>query len=109
MGLTIKRMVSGSQLTGVVAGYYTTPANTKAAIKSAALTNTTGGAAVCTVYLVPSGGTPGASNTFISARSVAPNETYTCPELINQVLEAGGTIQAFGLDVTLAVSGAEVV
>src|SRR5688572_161067 len=105
MTTTAKRLVSGSQLTGSAATYYTAPSLTKARIQAAALTNTTGGAVACTVYLVPSGGSAGATNTFISARSIAAGETYPCPELINQVIEAGGTIQALGLNVTLAVSG----
>jgi len=109
MALTLKRLISGSQLTAAAVAYYTAPANTKATIKSAALVNTTAGAVVCTVHLVPFGGSASATNTFISARSIAVNETYTCPELINQVLEAGGMIQALGLNVTLAISGAEVV
>lgn len=109
MSLTLKRLVSGSQLTGAAATYYTAPTNTKATIKSAVLTNTTGGAVACTVYLVPSAGTAGATNTLISAYNVAAGAAYTCPELINMVIEAGGTIQALGLNVTLVVSGAEVV
>lgn len=109
MTTTVKRLVSGSQLTGSAATYYTAGTLTKAVIKSAQLTNTTAGAVACTVYVVPSGGTAGATNTLISARSIAVGETYNCPELINQVLEAGGFIQALGLNVTLTVSGVEIV
>jgi len=109
MTLIVKRMVAGSQLTAAAATYYTSPAVTKATIKSAALVNTTAGAVLCTVYLVPSGGAAGATNTVISGKSLAAGETYTCPEIINQVLEAGGMIQALGLNVTLIVSGAEIV
>lgn len=109
MTTTAKRLVSGSQLTGSAATYYTAPTLTKTIIKSAQLTNTTAGAVACTVYLVPSAGTAGATNTVISARSIAAGETYNCPELVNAVLEAGGTIQALGLNVTLTASGAEIV
>ena len=109
MTTTAKRLVSGSQLTGSAATYYTAPTLTKAVIKSAQLTNTTAGAVACTVYLIPSGGTAGATNTFISARSIAVGETYNCPELVNAVLEAGGFIQSLGLNVTLTVSGIEIV
>lgn len=108
MKTTAKRLVPGSQLTGAAATYYTAPALTRAIVKSAQLTNTTGGAVACTVYIVPSGGAAGASNTAISARTIAAGETYNCPELVNAVIEAGGTIQALGLSVTLTASGVEI-
>jgi hypothetical protein len=109
MSTTTKRLIAGSQLTGTAATYYTVPANTRAVLKAASLTNTTAGAVACTVYLVPSGGSAGASNAIISAKSVAANETYSCPELVNQVLESGYTVQAFGLNVTFMASGIEIV
>ncbi|MGE5650950.1 MAG: hypothetical protein ACM34A_12205 [Bacillota bacterium] len=109
MTTTAKRLVPGSALTAVAATYYTAPALTKAVVKSAQLTNTTAGAVACTVYAVPSGGTASATNTVISARSVSAGETYNCPELINQVIETGGTIQSLGNGVTLTVSGIEIV
>lgn len=109
MTITAKRLVPGSAMAGSAATYYTAPTLTKAVVKSAQLTNTTGGAVACTVYAVPSGGAVGAANTIVSARSVAAGETYNCPELVNQVIEAGGTIQALGNGVTLTVSGIEIV
>lgn len=109
MTTTAKRLVSGSQLTGSAATYYTAPALTRSVIKSAQLVNTTASAVAATVYLVPSGGSAGATNTLISARSIAPGETYNCPELINEVIEPAGTIQALGLNLTLVVGGVEVV
>ncbi|MGE5621436.1 MAG: hypothetical protein ACM3VY_00265 [Candidatus Bathyarchaeota archaeon] len=109
MSTTAKRLVPGSAMTGVAATYYTAPANTRAVIKSAAIVNTTAGAVPATIYIVPSGGTAAAANTVINNRSVAANETYTCPELINQVLGAGDFIQGLGNGLTLIVSGAEIV
>lgn len=69
---------------------------TKRIITAAALVNPTAGAVAATVYMVPSGGAPGAGNALIYARTLAPGETYFCPELINQGLDAGGTVQALG-------------
>ena len=101
---------SGAQLTGAAATYGTVvPALTKRVIKSASLTNTTAGAVACSVYLVPSGGTAGASNTLISARSIAVGETYNCPELIGKGLDAAGFVQALGLNVTFAYTATEIV
>jgi hypothetical protein len=108
-----KRLISGSQLTGSAATYYTVPTNTNAVISPKAvitrliLCNTTAGAVACTVYLVPSGGAAGVTNTITSAKSIAVGETWCCPEAEGQVLEAGGFIQAKGLDVTIMCSGHE--
>lgn len=100
----------GAQLTGSAATYGTAvPALTKRIIKSAALCNTTGSPVACTVYLVPSGGTAGASNTYISARSIAAGETYNCPELIGEGLNAAGFVQALGLSVTFKYTAVEIV
>jgi len=108
MTTTATKLVAGSQLTGSAATYYTAPSLTTAVVKAMTLANTTGGAVACTVYLVPSGGSATAANTIISGRSVAAGETYNCPEAVNQVLPAGATIQALGLNVTLQVSGVQI-
>ena len=109
MSTSAKRLVAGSQLTAAAVVYYTAPTSTKAVIKSASIVNTTAGAVAATVYIVPAAGSPAAANTLISARSIAVNETYTCPELVNHVLGPGETLQALGLNLTFAVSGAEIV
>jgi hypothetical protein len=109
MTTTAKRLVAGSVLTGSAVTYYTAPTATRAIPRSAQLVNTTASAVSCTVYVVPSGGTAGAANTVISGKSIAAGETYNCPELVNQVLEPGSTLQALGNGVTLAVSGVEIV
>lgn len=88
------KLVQGVQLGTTAASEYTSPANTKTIIKSCQLTNTTSTAATATVYLVASGGSPGAANTVISAVNIAPGATYNCPEVINQVLMPGDSIQA---------------
>jgi len=99
-------LVAGVQLTGAAVPYATGSAGNRTTIKSASVTNTTAGVVALTVYRVPSGGTAGASNTVISARSIAVGETYNCPELVNKVLHAGDTIQAMGLNLSFDVSGA---
>lgn len=109
MSVLPKQLVAGVQLTGVAASYYTSPTSTKTTIKSASITNTTAGVVAVTVYRVPSGGSATAGNTVISARNIAVNETYNCPELINKVLEAGDSLYALGLNLSLDVSGAQMV
>lgn len=101
------RLVSGSQLTGAAATYYTAPANTITTIAAMTLTNTTAGAVNCTVYLVPSGGSAGVTNCILSARTIAIGESYNVASAIGQTLPAGGFIQALGLNVTMVASGYE--
>jgi uncharacterized membrane protein YjjB (DUF3815 family) len=78
---------------------------TKRVITAAALVNTTAAPVAASVYLVPSGGAADASRCLISARTIAPGETYFCPELINQGLSAGGTVQALGAGLTFRYTG----
>lgn len=108
MTTTAKRLISGSQMTGAAATYYTAGTLTKAVIKRLVLCNTTAGAVACTLYLVPSGGSAGATNTITSARTLAAGETWVCPEAEGMVLEAAGFIQGLGLNVTIMASGVEI-
>lgn len=77
-------------------------------ITAAALVNTTAAAVAATVYLVPKDGAPGAANALISARAIGPGETYFCPELINQGLNAGGTVQALGAGVSFKYAAKDI-
>ena len=43
------------------------------------------------VYLTDDG-SPADSNLIIDGRTIAPGETYTCPELINHALQSGAGI-----------------
>jgi hypothetical protein len=57
------------------------------------------------------GGTPGDANLILKARAIAPNETYTCPELVGQVLEPGGfisTLAGAASSLTIRASGREI-
>lgn len=100
----------GAQLTGAAATYGTVvPVLTKRVIRAAVLTNTTGSPVACTVYMVPSGGTAGASNTIVPSISIAAGGSYTCPEMIGEGLNAGGFIQALGLNVTFKYTATEIV
>ena len=63
------------------------------------------------VNLVNFGGSAAASNLVIDARTIAPDETYTCPELVGQVLEAGqfiSTLASAATSLTIRCSGREI-
>jgi hypothetical protein len=99
-------LVPATQLTASDAAYYTTPALTTAKIGRAVFCNTDTSARTITMNIASGAST--AANTVISARTLAPGETYVSPELAGAVLPAGfalrGLASAAAL-VTIAVSG----
>lgn len=106
MALTILNLYDGVLAAGL-GTLYTAAALTKAVVRAASFCNPTGGAVSLTVTLIPR--TAGTARTLVSARSLAAGETYLCPELINQVIEAGGSIRGSGLDIQVSISGTQVV
>lgn len=94
-------------LAAAIATVYTCPAGTKTVIHQASFCNSTAGVVALTVKVNPR--TAGTDRTVVSARNVAVGETYLCDLLINQVLEPGGLLRAFGLNIEAVVSGAQVV
>lgn len=103
--VTPSRIIEGAQLTGAAATYYTAPALTTVRIRKLVFTNTTGGTVAVTVYLVPSAGAAGATNTCWSAKTLAAGQTLECYEAEGQVLAPGDFISALGLNVTIQGSG----
>ena len=88
-----------------------TAVNAKAIIDKFTVTNTSAGNVTISVNLVTSGGSAGAANLIVDARSIVPDETYTCPELVGQALEPGGfisTIASAATSLTIRASGREI-
>jgi len=96
MTISQKNIIPGVALTGALVTLYTSPTGTKTRIINATITNDTAGVVAATVHIVASGGAASSANKRISARNIAPGETYTCPELIGRVLEPGDFVQALG-------------
>ena len=112
MSVTPKKIIPGSQLTNVVATYYTCPANTKCLVKKLTFTNNDTSARSVTLYLVPSGGTAGVTNLLTKAQSIVAGGVYEAFEASGHVLMPGDTIQALadtGAMVTIQGSGSEFV
>jgi hypothetical protein len=98
----------GAVLTGVLGKQGSdVPALTKRIITSASLVNTTGAPVAATVNLAPSSGAATA-NTMIPARTIAAGGTDTCPELINQGIDAGGAVWASGLGLTFKYTAKDI-
>lgn len=86
---------------------YSPSTQTTAKVGRAVFTNTTASAVTITAG-VTTGGALGASTTMISARTVAPGESYVSPELAGAVLPAGSQLHAFasaGASITFTASG----
>ncbi len=90
----VPRSIAGVQLGTSAAAAYTTPAGTYSTINNLSLTNTSATVVTVTLYNVPSAGTPGAANTFLSAYSLSPGQTYVPPQAIGLQLAPGATLQA---------------
>lgn len=110
MSVTPKRLVPGSVLTSTQVSYYDAPDDAKAIIQKATVTNSSGGAIVCTFWIMPPGG--GAPElAYQLTVSAAASVTTVVAELARHVIEAGGRLYAqaaTGSVVSLQVSGVEV-
>lgn len=92
---------SGSAGTGTYATLYTVPANTQMAIVDIEICNTAATPATFYISLVPSGGTAGASNALFYA---APINGYSTVQWTGQqVLAAGGSVQAYASSSTVTI------
>ena len=110
MAVTVKNIIPRKQAESTQTTQYTA-SNCKTIIDKFTVTNTSASNVTISVNLVTVSGTAGASNLIIDARTVAPDETYTCPELVGHVLEAGGfisTLASAATSLTIRCSGREV-
>lgn len=107
--MTIQNYIhDGSTLAAAAAVQGTVvPALTKRIIRAASLCNSTGAPIAASVYMVPTAGAPDATNILISARPISPGETYPCPELVNQGVNPGGSVQALGAGLTFKYTATE--
>lgn len=110
MTVTVKVLIPAKQAENSQTTQYTA-VNCRAIIDKFTATNTSGGNVTIGVNLVTSGGSAGAANLIVDARSIAPDETYTFPELVGQALESGGiisTIASAATSLTIRASGREI-
>lgn len=110
MSVLVKTLIPSKQAEASQTTQYTA-VNCKTIIDKFTITNTNTTNVTISVNLVTSGGTAGVSNLIVDTRSVAPDETYTCPELVGQVLEPGAfisTIASAATSLTIRASGREI-
>ena len=110
MTVTVKVLIPAKQAENTQTTQYTAT-NAKAIIDKFTVTNTSASNVTFSCNLVTTGGTAGTSNLIIDTRTIVPDETYTCPELVGQALESGGfisTIAGAGTSLTIRASGREI-
>ncbi len=110
MTVTIKVLIPPTQAESTQTTQYTAT-NCKTSIDKFTATNTNTTNVTISVNLVTSGGSPGASNLIVDTRAIAPDETYTFPELVGQALEPGSfisTIAGTATSLTIRASGREI-
>jgi len=110
MTVTVKVLIPAKQAENVQTTQYTAN-NCKAIIDKFTATNTSAGNVSLSVNLVTNAGSPGAGNLISDTRNIAPDETYTFPEIVGHSLEAGGfisTIASAATSLTIRASGREI-
>lgn len=110
MGVLVKTLIPSKQAEGSQTTQYTA-VSCKTIIDKFTATNTSASNVTLSVNLVTSGGSAGASNLIVDSRAIAPDETYTFPELVGQVLEPAGfisTIASAATSLTIRASGREI-
>jgi len=110
MTVTVRVLIPAKQAENSQTTQYTA-SNVRAVIDKFTATNTTTSNVTLSVNLVTSGGSASAANLIVDARTIAPDETYTFPELVGQALEAGGfisTIASAATSLTIRASGREI-
>lgn len=111
MTITVKNLIPAKFAENAQIGQYST-SNVKAVIDKFTATNTSASAVIFSVNIFASSGSAAASNRILSLRAIMPGETYTCPELIGQVLENGYVISTLcdtASALTICASGREIV
>lgn len=109
MTVTAKCLLEAKHAENAQTTQYTATA-VKTIVDKFTVFNGTAGAVTFKCNLVPSGGAAGATNLKLS-RSIAVDETYTCPELVGQILNAGdfvSTLAGAAASLVIRISGREI-
>ena len=103
MSVTFKTLIQAKNAETAQTAQYTAT-TFRAAIDKLTATNTSTSTITLTVNMPPAGGSASASNTIIKARQIAPSECYTCPEMVGQIVEVGGSISTLASATGLTIS-----
>jgi len=110
MSVTAKTLIPAKQAESTQTTQYTTPGSTRTIIDKFTGTNTSALPVTLAVHLVTSAGAAGDENKIVT-KSIAAGDTYTFPEIVGHVLDAGGfisTLAGAATSITIRASGREV-
>ena len=111
MSVTAKVLIAAKAAENAQTTQYTAGTGVRTIIDKFTATNYSAGSETLSIHLVTSGGSAGDTNIVIKTKSLAANETYTFPEVVGHVLDAGGfisTIASAATSITIRASGREV-
>lgn len=110
MTVTVKVLIPAKTAEAAQTTQYTA-SNVTTIIDKFTATNYSATSATISVNLVTVSGTAGNDNLITKSKTLQPSETYTFPELVGQVLGAGGfisTIAGTASAINIRASGREV-
>ena len=110
MTVTAKTLVPAKVVENAQTTQYTATGVTTIIDKFTA-TNYGASAASLSVNLVTNGDTAGNQNLIVKTKTLQPDETYTFPELVGQIINPGGfisTLASAATTINMRVSGREV-
>ena len=110
MAVTAKNLVPAKIVEATQTTQYTA-SNVTTIIDKFTATNFSGTAATISVNLVTLADSAGNLNLITKDKSLSPSETYTFPELVGQIIPAGGfisTVAGTASAVNMRVSGREI-
>lgn len=110
MAVTVTPLISAKLAENAQTTQYTA-VNCTTIIDKFTGTNTSGANVTISVNIVPNGGTAGGTNLVVDTRTIAPNETYTFPELVGHVVPPSGfisTIAGTASAIVIRASGREI-
>jgi hypothetical protein len=94
MALPIQEIVPAQFVPNSVGVLYTSPASTATRIDKLTLSNLSGAVANVTIYIVPSGGTPGNSNVTTPGQAIQTGGVFNSPNEYGHYLNPGDGIYA---------------
>lgn len=111
MTVTTKPLKTAAYLPASDTTLYTAGSGTRTILDKVTAYNSDSGAVTVAINIVPNGGSVAATNKVVS-KAIAAGDTYTFPEVVGHVLEAGGVLSGISSvadKIVIRVSGREVV
>lgn len=91
MSVNIRNVYAGQPAASATT-LYTCPTNTQTRVLKCTACNDTTTTITFKVYKVPSGGAVGDAYLILQDKALGSKDTYECPEVVGQVLDAGDFI-----------------